>query len=175
VKTFMTVACASLFLISGSSWAAATPLAVTKTVTVNAPASQVWAKVKDFNGFNNWHPAIAKDDVVEGDNNKIGAVRLLTLKDGGTIKEKLLAFNANKHTFKYSILEGVLPVSDYTSTITVKSAGKDKSTVTWSGRFKRKNTGAKPGDNENDKTALDTMSAVYQAGLDNLKKISETK
>ena len=175
MKTIMTIACASLFLISGSSWAAATPLAVTKTVTVNAPAAQVWAKVKDFNGLNNWHPAVAKDDVVEGENNKVGAVRLLTLKDGGTIKEKLLAFNANRHSFKYAIMEGVLPVSDYTSTVTVKPAGKDKSTVTWSGRFKRKNTGAKPGDNENDKTALDTMSAVYQAGLDNLKKISETK
>jgi mxaD protein len=175
VKTFMTVTCAALFLLSGSSWAAATPLAVTKTVTVNAPAGQVWAKVKDFNGLNNWHPAIAKAEVVEGENNKVGAVRLLTTKDGGTIKEKLLAFNEHSRTFKYAILEGVLPVSDYTSTITVKPAGKDKSTVTWSGRFKRKNTGAKPGDNENDKTALDTMSAVYQAGLDNLKKISETK
>jgi len=47
--------------------------------------------------------------------------------------------------------------------------------MTWSGRFKRKNTGDKPADNENDKTAVDTMSAVYQSGLDNLKKISETK
>jgi mxaD protein len=175
VKTIMTVACASLFLVSAPSWAAATPLAVTKTITINAPASQVWEKVKDFNGLNNWHPAVAKAEIVEGENNKVGAVRLLTLKDGGTIKEKLLAFNPSGQSFKYAILEGVLPVSAYTSTVTVKPAGKDKSTVTWSGHFKRKNTGAKPGDNENDKTALDTMSAVYQAGLDNLKKISETK
>jgi len=175
VKKIVTAAFASFLLTSGSSWAAATPLAVTKSATINAPAAQVWAKIKDFNGLNNWHPAVAKDDIVEGDNNKVGAVRLLTLKDGGTIKEKLLAFSANRRSFKYAIVEGVLPVSDYTSTVSVKPAGIDKSTVTWSGRFKRKNTGAKPGDNENDKTALDTISAVYQAGLDNLKKISETK
>ena len=77
--------------------------------------------------------------------------------------------------FKYAILEGVLPVSSYTSSLVVKSAGKGKSTVTWSGNFKRKNVGDKPADNENDKTATDTMSAVYQAGLDNLKKMAEAK
>ena len=94
----------------------------------------------------------------------MGAVRLLTLKDGGTIKEKLLAFTDAARTFRYAILEGVFPVSDYTSTLTVDSAGKGKATVTWSGRFQRKNTGASPADNENDKAATDTITGVYQAG-----------
>ena len=62
-------------------------------MTINASAGKVWKAVKDFNALNTWHPAVAKDDIVEGTNNTVGAVRLLTLKDGGTIKEKLLAFN----------------------------------------------------------------------------------
>ena len=66
---------------------------------------------------------------------------MLTLKGGGTIKEKLLAFNPAGRSFKYAIVEGVLPVSDYTSTLTVKSAGKNQTSVTWTGRFKRKNVG----------------------------------
>jgi mxaD protein len=155
--------------------AAAPVLHTTKTATFDASASKVWDAAKDFNGLAKWHPALASDEIVEGTNNKVGAVRVLTLKGGGTIKEKLLAFNAASHSFKYAIIESVLPVSDYTSTLTVKSLGKGKSSVTWSGRFKRKNVGDNPGDKENDKAATDTIEGVYQSGLDNLKKIVEAK
>jgi mxaD protein len=159
----------------GTAWAAAPRLTASKTVTIDASASKIWHTVRDFNALNTWHPAVASDEIVEGKNNTVGAVRLLTLKGGGTIKEKLLAFDPAGRSFKYAILEGVLPVSDYTSTLMVKSAGKNKSSVTWSGHFKRKNVGDNPADNENDKTAVDTMGGVYQAGLDNLKKMAEAQ
>jgi mxaD protein len=162
-------------LACGFAQAAAPRLTVSKTISIDAPASKVWHAAKDFNGLNTWHPAVATDEIVEGKNNTVGAVRLLTLKGGGTIKEKLLAFDAAGRSFKYAILEGVLPVSDYTSTFAVKSAGNNKSSVTWAGHFKRKNVGDNPADNENDKTARDTMGGVYQGGLDNLKKIVEAK
>lgn len=162
-------------LAGGFTQAAAPPLTASKTITIDAPAAKVWQAAKDFDGLNKWHPAVATDEIVEGKNNTAGAVRLLTLKNGGTIKEKLLAFDAAGRSFKYAILEGVLPVSDYTSTFAVKSLGKGKSSVTWSGRFKRKNVGENPGDQENDKTAVDTMDGVYQSGLDNLKKMVEAQ
>lgn len=165
----------ALSLASSLSFAAAPVLTVSKSVTIDAPAATVWSKVKDFGALNTWHPAVATDQIVEGKDNQVGAVRLLTLKGGGTIKEKLLSLSDSGKTFKYSILEGVLPVSDYTSTITVKAAGKDKTEVTWSGAFKRKNTGDSPAANENDKTATDTMAGVYQGGLDNLKKMLDAK
>ena len=175
MKLISATALALTVLASGYSVAAAPELHVHKTVTINASADKVWNLVKDFNGLNNWHPAIAKDDIVEGTNNTVGAVRLLSLKGGGTIKEKLLAFDATGHSFRYAIVEGALPVSGYTSRLSVKSAGDNKSTVTWSGRFKRKNVGDNPGDSENDKTAVDTITGVYQAGLDNLKKLAEAQ
>jgi len=169
------IAAGLCLLACGFAQAAAPRLTVSKTITIDAPAAKVWHAAKDFNGLNTWHPAVAADEIVEGKNNTVGAVRLLTLKGGGTIKEKLLAFDAAGRSFKYAILEGVLPVSDYTSTIAVKSAGKNQSSVTWTGHFKRKNVGDNPADNENDKTARDTMGGVYQGGLDNLKKIVEAK
>lgn len=160
-------------LVVGASFAygAAPVLHVTKTATVDAPAAKVWDAVKNFDGLNTWHPAVASDQIVEGKNNQVGAVRLLTLKDGGTIKEKLLGYHPAGRSFKYAILEGVLPVSDYTSTVSVKAAKGGKSVVTWSGQFKRKNVGDHPAANEDDKTATDTMGTVYQAGLDNLVKM----
>jgi mxaD protein len=175
----MKIKSAFIFVISvlacGHALAAAPQLRVSKTVTIDAPASKVWKAVKDFNRLNTWHPAVATDEIVEGTNNTAGAVRLLTLKGGGTIKEKLLAFNSAARSFKYAILESVLPISSYTSTVVVRSAGKGKSSVTWSGRFKRKNVGVNPADSENDKSAVDAISGVYQGGLDNLKKIVEAQ
>jgi mxaD protein len=162
-------------LASGYSWAAAPLLHTSKTITIDASAYKVWHTAKDFNALNRWHPAVDSVEIVEGTNNAVGAVRLLTLKGGGTIKEKLLAYDAAGHSFKYSIVESVLPLSDYTSTFVVKSLGKGKSSVTWSGRFKRKNVGDNPGEKENDKAATDTVNGVYQSGLDNLKKVVEAK
>jgi mxaD protein len=159
-----------LSISSGHAFAAAPWLHVTQTVDIQAPASKVWDATKNFDQLNTWLPPVAKDEVVEGQTNTVGAVRLLTLKDGGTVKEKLLAYSPKTRSFRYMIVESVLPVSHYTSVFTVKSAGKGKATVTWSGRFKRKNEGASPGDNENDKTATDTITGVYQAGLSTLKK-----
>jgi mxaD protein len=162
-------------LACGHAMAAAPALTTTKTINIDAPAAKVWDLSKDFNGLNTWHPALASDEIVEGKNNVVGAVRLLTLKGGGTIKEKLLVYSPKGHTFKYAIVESVLPVSDYSSTFVVRSAGKGKSKVVWSGHFKRKNVGDNPGDKENDKTAVDTINGVYQSGLDNLKKLAEAK
>ena len=175
MKLISATALALTVLASGYSVAAAPELHVHKTVTINASADKVWNLVKDFNALNTWHPAVAKDDIVEGTNNSVGAVRLLSLKGGGTIKEKLLAFDATGHSFRYAIVEGALPVSGYTSRLSVKSAGAGKSSVTLSGKFQRKNTGDNPGDSENDKTAVDTVTGVYQSGLDNLKKMAEAQ
>lgn len=175
MKIISAIAFSVAMLASGYSMGAAPTLHTSKTIVINASASKVWDLTKDFGGLNNWHPALASDAIVEGTDNTVGAVRLLTLKGGGTIKEKLLAYNAAGRTFKYAILEGVIPVSDYTSTFVVTSAGKGKSSVTWSGRFKRKNVGDNPADNENDKAAVDAINGVYQSGLDNLKKIAEAQ
>lgn len=160
---------------SAAAYAEAPRLHAIQSVNINASADAVWKATKDFDSLNTWHPAVATDVIVEGTNDKVGAVRLLTLKGGGTIKEKLLSFDPAARKFKYAILEGVLPVSDYTSTFSVMSTGKGKSKVTWSGSFRRKNTGDNPADNENDKTAVDTITGVYKGGLDNLKKMLDSQ
>ena len=176
MKIMHAVALASaLSIASGHVHAAAPWLHVTQTVHIQAPAGKVWDTVKNFDQLNTWLPPVAKDEIVEGQNNTVGAVRLLTLKDGGTVKEKLLAYTPAARAFRYQILESVLPVSHYTAVVTVKSAGKGKSTITWAGRFKRKNEGPSPGDNESDKAGTDAITGVYQAGLSNLKKMLESQ
>jgi mxaD protein len=174
-KVSLSVVLGATLALAGAALAAAPTLSTTKSIEIDAPASKVWTVVKDFSGLNNWHPAVAKDEIVEGKDDTVGAVRLLSLKGGGTIKEKLLAYNDAGHSMKYEILEGVLPVSHYSSTIAVKSAGEGKSTVTWSGHYQRKDVSDNPSDKENDQAAKDTIAGVYQGGLDNLKKLAEAK
>lgn len=148
-------------------------LSAHEEVTINAPAAKVWSTVSNFNDLGAWHPAVKKTEIVSGTNNKVGAERLLTLQDDGTIKEKLLGYSAKNKSFKYSIVEGVLPVSNYVSTLSVKSQGKDKTLVVWNGKFKRKDTSASPAAGQADEDAVKTITGVYRGGLDNLKKISE--
>jgi len=148
-------------------------LKVHEEVSIDASPAKVWEKISNFNDLGAWHPAVKTTEIVTGMNNKVGAERLLTLQDGGTIKEKLLKYNAKAKTFKYSIIEGVLPVSSYVSSVTVKQVGKDKSLVIWNGTFKRKDVSASPAEGQDDATAVKVITSVYRGGLDNLKKISE--
>ena len=139
-------------------------LAITKTAQINAPASAVWSKLRDFNALNSWHPAVISDEIIEGENNTVGAVRLLTLVDGGTIKEKLLAWDDAGMSMTYNILEGVLPVSSYVSTLKVEILTDTSSKVTWSSSFNA-------ADGADNKKASDTISGIYEDGLDHLLKI----
>ncbi len=51
----------ALACVACSSLAAAPQLKASESVTINAPVSAVWDKVKSFDSLNNWHPAVAKD------------------------------------------------------------------------------------------------------------------
>jgi mxaD protein len=149
------------------------PLSVTETIEINAPVAKVWAAIKDYDSLPKWHPGFAKDEIVKGTNNTPGAVRALTIKDGPTFTEELLAFSDKDHSYQYRIIESPLPLQDYVSTVTV-TKGKDGTTVvTWVGNFKRKNPADNPPEAESDAGAVNLIKGVYQGGLANLKKLLE--
>jgi hypothetical protein len=117
-----------------------------------------------------WHPALEKDEILKGTNNVPGAVRALSLKGGGTIKEELVGFSEPMHSFKYKILESPLPVAHYVSTFTVKAGKDDTSIIHWTGTFKRKNAADNPPDDQTDDAAKKVITGIYSSGLANLKK-----
>lgn len=162
-------------LIPAASHAAAETLKLEESVEINAKADTVWANVSNFGDLGLWHPAIKTTHILSGTPNLPGAVRLLTLQDNSQVKEELLTFSPAQKIFSYKILEGVLPVSSYRSTLSVKALSETKTKVTWSGEFKRKDISDKPVANQTDDDAIKTMTVVYRAGLDNLKKISEDR
>lgn len=148
-------------------------LAVEEKVTINASAEKVWAKVANYGDLGAFHPAVAKTEIKSGTNNTKGAVRLLTLQDGGTVNETLTNYNAANKSYSYVINESVLPVSHYSAKIAVKPISANVTEVVWTADFARKDPSATPAKGQDDEAATSTIHAVFKGGLDNLKKITE--
>lgn len=130
---------------------------VTMSESLNVSADQVWQMIGHFNALPDWHPAVEKSELKEQ-----GQTRTLSLAGGGTIVEKLEEKDDRSRTYTYSIVDSPLPVKNYTSTIKVTGEG-DSAIVEWSSEF----DAAGVGDND----AMKAIEGVYQAGLDNLKKM----
>lgn len=173
MKKLLFVVMALMMSVSFNASAKAKTLKVSEKVEINASAEKVWENLGDFGALEKWHPAFAKTEIVGGTNNKVGAQRVLTLKDGGKINETLTAYSASKKTMTYKITESVVPVSHYSATIDVISKGANKSLVIWHATFKRKDLADAPAAGQDDETAVKTITTVFQAGLENVKKMSE--
>lgn len=152
---------------------AADQLKVEDSVEINAKPETVWALVSNFGDMGNWHPAVKSTEILSGTPNLPGAVRVLTLQDGGKFQEELVSYSPAQKTFSYKILGGVLPVSDYQSTFAVKAISETKTKVTWNSTFKRKDPSDNPVAGQTDDDAAQTIRQVYKTGLANLKKLSE--
>jgi mxaD protein len=161
-------------IVQSTAWAAPpAPLRVVESVQIKASPAKVWDAIKDFDGLNKWHPGFSADAIVSGGNGQVGSVRKLTVKDGPSFTEKLLAYDEGGRTYRYQIVESPLPITDYVSRVTVRSEGGGMTKVIWSGTFKRKNPADNPPEAESDAGAIKLVKGVYRGGLDNLKKMLE--
>lgn len=141
---------------------------VTETVEVNAPADKVWAVLGNFQDMS-WHPAIAKTEGSGG--NEKDAKRVLTLKPGGTIAETLTKYDAAGKSLSYEITAvdvKVLPVSNYSSTLSVEDKG-GKSVVEWRSAFYRGFLNNDPPPELSDEAAVKAIKGVFRSGLDAVK------
>jgi mxaD protein len=152
-------------------------LHVNESVEITAPPAKVWALVKDWNGLHKWHPAFSNAEIKSGENNKVGALRTVTMADGGAqFTEELLGYNDKKRLYSYRIVgDSPLPIADYSSSIRVKSGkAKGTSVLIWKGKFKRK-VADNPPAGQDDAGVKKTIIGAYQAGLQNVKKLAEAK
>jgi hypothetical protein len=104
---------------------------------INASAGQVWGIVRDFNGLANWTPFVAESRIEQGQPaDKIGCVRNFMLKDGGRIRERLLALSDYDFTMVYSILESPMGVENYIATLRlIPITDGDRCFAEWSAEF----------------------------------------
>jgi uncharacterized protein YndB with AHSA1/START domain len=145
---------------------------VVEEITIDAPAATVWARIRSFDALKDWHPAVTASPATQG--NEAGSVRQLALKGGGALTETLEGHSDERMKYNYRAKDGgALPVTNYTSTITVKPDGDARCSVEWRGAFYRGFPNNDPPPDQNDEAAVRAVTGVYQSGLAHLKKLVE--
>lgn len=149
---------------------------MTETIEIKAPPEKVWAMIGNFQDMS-WHPAVEKSEGSGG--NALEATRVLTLKGGAgaTISEVLYKYSEEKMSYSYRITAvkvEVLPVTNYSSHLTVKPGKDGGSLVEWRGAFYRGYPNNDPPPELNEEAAIKAVTGVYRAGLENLKAALES-
>jgi len=131
---------------------------------IDAPADRVWAVVRDFNGLPAWTPFVAESRIEGGQPaDRVGCIRNFRLKDGGTIRERLLTLSDYDYQCTYSILESPMGVRDYIATLKLSPiTDGDRTFAEWTAEFD-----CDPG---RESALSDQIGrGVFQAAFDTLK------
>jgi hypothetical protein len=134
------------------------------STVIPAPASEVWAVVRDFNGLPDWTKFVVESRIEHHKAaDQIGCIRNFRLKDGGRIRERLLALSDYEMSCTYSILESPMGVENYVATLRlIPVTETDHAFAEWSAEFD-----AAP--EREEALAADIGTNVFAAGLAALK------
>src|SRR5215469_1027822 len=87
---------------------------------IDAPAAEIWKVVRNFNALPQWTPFVAESRIEHNaPPDQIGCIRNFRLKDGGLIRERLLALSDYDLSCSYSILESPMGVENYLATLSL--------------------------------------------------------
>lgn len=153
-----------------------TPQKVSKEIKINAPPSQVWTMVKDFNRPSLWNPLVSNAVTQQADDEqgKPAFYRTITLRDGGKVIEKLRETPDEAMKQAVWMEETTLPVSNYHGVMTVKAGSHaHESIVTWTARFSNKANRMDAPAGQDNATAVAAIDQYYEAALAGLKKTVE--
>lgn len=90
------------------------------STVLNAPAKEVWALIRDFNGLPVWHPAVTQSEIEDGlSGHHVGAVRSFSLADGAHLRERLLSFSDVDCHYSYNFEKTPFSVLNYHATLRV--------------------------------------------------------
>jgi hypothetical protein len=93
------------------------PKAYASTV-LDAPAKDVWAVIRDFNGLPAWNPGVDRSEIEDGRAaDAVGCVRNFYLKDGAHLRERLLAFSDLEMSMTYNFEKTPFDVQNYCATL----------------------------------------------------------
>lgn len=149
---------------------------VVKEVVIKAAPEKVWQAIKQFDAIRQWHPNIAElklDERKDAETGNTLPFRVIKMKDGVTLLEKLREANDEEMKLDYKLVDGAestIAVSNYRSVMQVKPGpGVGESTLVWTARFYNKaNTMEAPAGQDNP-AANAAINAFYNAGADGLK------
>ena len=110
---------------------------VVRSTILPAPVEAVWEVLRDFNGHDQWHPAIATSQIERRlPSDKVGCVRKFKLGDGSELREQLLALSDADLAYSYCLLETPIPLFNYVSHVRLLPVTDvDHTYWQWEGHF----------------------------------------
>jgi len=173
-NTIVAVMAALAWFVPQAFAADANELSVHQSIRINAPPEAVWAVAGDFNGLPRWLSTIERSQIVLGANNQVGAIRLLTRRNGTKVTEKLIEYDPRNMRLAYTYVDGAVALSDYFPVMTVRDGGDGTCIVDWTAHFKRLDYATDPPPpGQDDKTLTDRYNELYKNGLESLKRVVE--
>lgn len=133
---------------------------VCQSTIIDAPIDEVWAILRDFNGHDRWHPAIAFSEIEGGEPvDAVGSVRHFRLNDGDELREQLLALSDKDRRLSYCLLEAPLPLMGYVASVRLKPVTDGNATFwEWRSEFN-------PPAHRRDELVRLVAEGIYQAGF----------
>ncbi len=107
------------------------------STVIDAPVAKVWTVIRDFNGLPSWTPFVAESRIEQNARaEQVGCIRNFRLKDGGRVRERLLALSDYDFSIVYAILESPMAVENYVATLRLfPVTDGDRSYAEWSAEF----------------------------------------
>jgi Polyketide cyclase / dehydrase and lipid transport len=104
---------------------------------INAPAAEVWRVIRDFNALPSWTPFVAESRIEHNvPSDQVGCIRNFRLKEGGVIRERLLALSDYDLSCTYSILESPMGVENYLASMSLSPITESDATFAeWQAEF----------------------------------------
>src|SRR5262245_31138682 len=139
---------------------------VRQSTVIDAPVDAVWRVLRDFNGHDRWHPAIATSAIEGGQPvDMVGAVRRFRMAEGGELREQLLTLSDEKRTLTYCLLEAPLPLMGYVATIRLKPVTDgDRTFWEWRSEFR-------PPEHRREELVSLVRDGVYRAGFEAIRRM----
>ncbi len=139
---------------------------VARATVIDAPVGRVWEILRDFNGHDRWHPAVATSRIEGGrPPDEVGCVRAFRLRSGARVRERLLRLSDRARSLAYAIAEADLPLLDYVAELALRRVTDgDRTLWEWRSRFR-----TPPGE----EAALARLvgEEIYEAGFEGLRRL----
>jgi hypothetical protein len=137
---------------------------VSKSTIIDAPAEAVWEILRDFNGHDRWHPAVATSQIERNNpSDLVGCVRRFRLQDGSERREQLLTLSDLEQSFSYCLLDTPVPLFNYVAHVRLAPVTDgDRTFWEWESRFDT------PKGREEELRGM-VSETIYQAGFDAIR------
>ncbi|MEM8743598.1 MAG: SRPBCC family protein [Pseudomonadota bacterium] len=137
---------------------------VVKSTILDHPVDQVWELLRDFNGHDRWHPAVADSQIERGHSSDVvGCVRRFQLTGGEMLREQLLTLSDIDLSYTYCLLDTPVPLFNYVAEVRLLPVTDGDMTFWhWESSF-----GTREGEEDEMKELVG--SQIYEAGFEAIR------